>query len=88
MTTSALDGIAGLGETRRKRLVKELGGVNAVKRASLEQLQALTWLPDAVAAAIHERFRGDVTAGHRRHRRSTCPVSITVAEPVELEVEP
>ena len=33
MTASALDGIAGLGETRKKRLVKELGGVNAVKRA-------------------------------------------------------
>ncbi|MEZ5179042.1 MAG: excinuclease ABC subunit UvrC [Acidimicrobiales bacterium] len=34
MTTSALDGIPGLGETRKKRLAKELGGVNAVKQAS------------------------------------------------------
>ena len=53
MTTSALDGIPGLGETRRKRLVKELGGVKAVKQASLEDLQALSWLPDAVAQAVH-----------------------------------
>ena len=31
MTTSVLDDIAGLGEVRRKRLIKELGGVSAVR---------------------------------------------------------
>ena len=36
MTSSVLDGIPGLGETRKKRLVKELGGVNAVKAADLD----------------------------------------------------
>ena len=56
MTTSALDGIAGLGETRKKRLVKELGGVNAIKQAALADLQELTWLPDNVAAAVHAKF--------------------------------
>jgi excinuclease ABC subunit C len=56
MTTSALDDIPGLGPTRRKRLLKELGGVRAVKAASLEQLQALSWLPDSVARAVHEKF--------------------------------
>jgi excinuclease ABC subunit C len=56
MTTSVLDGIPGLGEVRKKRLTKELGGVNAVKRASLEELQALPWLPDAVAQAVHDRI--------------------------------
>ena len=53
MTRSSLDGIAGLGPTRRKRLVKELGGVNAVKRASLDELTALSWLPDQVAQAVY-----------------------------------
>jgi excinuclease ABC subunit C len=56
MTSSALDGIPGLGETRRKRLVKELGGVNAVKRAGLDELRALPWLPDTVAKAVHAKF--------------------------------
>jgi len=55
MTTSVLDGITGLGEVRRKRLVKELGGVTAVKNASLEQLKALSWLPDPVAEAIYAK---------------------------------
>ncbi|CAN5672118.1 excinuclease ABC subunit UvrC [soil metagenome] len=58
MTTSVLDGIPGLGETRKKRLTKELGGVGAVKQASLESLQALTWLPDAVAVAVYEKVHG------------------------------
>ena len=59
MTTSALDGIPGLGEVRRKKLVKELGGVNAVKRADLDQLKTLSFLPDAVAEAIHAKFHDD-----------------------------
>ncbi|MGH9154784.1 MAG: excinuclease ABC subunit UvrC [Acidimicrobiales bacterium] len=58
MTTSVLDGITGLGPTRRARLVKELGGVAAVKSASLSQLQALAWLPDAVARAVHDKIHG------------------------------
>ncbi len=53
MTKSALDGIPGLGPTRKKRLAKELGGVNAVKRAELETLTALSWLPDEVAENVY-----------------------------------
>ncbi len=58
MTTSVLDGIAGLGPTRRDRLVKEFGGVRAVQRASLDDLLALSWLPDAVATAVHDKVTG------------------------------
>ncbi len=58
MTTSVLDGIPGLGEVRRKRLVKELGGVRAVKQASLEELSALPWLPASVAEAVHHKIHG------------------------------
>jgi excinuclease UvrABC nuclease subunit len=43
---------------RRKRLVKDLGGVRAVKEASLDQLRGLPWLPDAVADAVHEKIHG------------------------------
>jgi excinuclease ABC subunit C len=52
MTGSVLDGIIGLGPARRKRLVSAFGGVRAVQRASLDQLQALSWLPDEVAEAV------------------------------------
>ena len=58
MTHSALDGIAGLGPTRRKRLVKEMGGVRAVQAASLAELTGFSWLPDEVAKAVHDHVRG------------------------------
>jgi excinuclease ABC subunit C len=57
MTRSILDDIPGLGPARKARLVKELGGVNAVRGATLEQLQALSWLPDSVAGAVYDGVR-------------------------------
>ena len=53
MTGSVLEDIPGLGPARRKRLVKEMGGVRAVQRAGLPDLQKLSWLPDAVAEAVY-----------------------------------
>ncbi|MEY2571261.1 MAG: excinuclease subunit [Acidimicrobiaceae bacterium] len=55
MTTSVLDDVPGLGPTRKKRLVKELGSVKAVRDASLDELKGLSWLPDAVAEAVYEK---------------------------------
>jgi excinuclease ABC subunit C len=57
MTKSVLDGIPGLGPARKARLVKELGGVNAVRTAPLESLMGLSWLPEAVAVAVYEGVR-------------------------------
>ncbi|MFP5316745.1 MAG: excinuclease ABC subunit UvrC [Acidimicrobiia bacterium] len=54
MTRSALDDVPGLGPVRRKRLVKELGGMAALKSAPVETLLALPWLPDAVGQAVYD----------------------------------
>ena len=56
-----LSDLAGLGDTRKKRLSKELGGVTAVKKATREELAALSWLPDAVAEAVYHKLHGDET---------------------------
>ena len=56
MTASSLDGIRGLGEARKKQLVKAVGGVNAVKRAELDELMALSFLPNAVGQAVYDKF--------------------------------
>ena len=56
MTTSVLDEVPGLGPVRRRRLIKELGGVTAVKRAELDQLQSLAWLPATVAQAVYDKI--------------------------------
>jgi excinuclease ABC subunit C len=57
MTKSVLDGIPGLGPARKARLVKELGGVTAVRSAPLEELLALPWLPEAVGIAVFDGVR-------------------------------
>ena len=54
MTRSVLDDVPGLGPVRKKRLVKELGGMAQVKAAPLEALLALPWLPEAVGRAVYE----------------------------------
>ena len=61
MTTGALSGIEGLGEARQKRLVKVFGSVSEVKKASLDDLLAVSWLPRAVAEAVHRKFNDDRT---------------------------
>lgn len=57
MTASVLDGIAGLGPKRKERLIKELGGIRAVKVAELQEFTSLTWLPHDVAQAVYEKLR-------------------------------
>ncbi len=58
MTKSVLDDIPGLGPTRKKRLTDEFGGVAKVRKAELAELQALSWLPDAVAEAVYAKTHG------------------------------
>jgi excinuclease ABC subunit C len=65
MTRSALDGIAGLGETRKKRLLKHFGSVKRIREASLEELEAVPTLPKKVAAAVHEALHNPAANGRR-----------------------
>jgi excinuclease ABC subunit C len=66
MTRSVLDDITGLGPVRKKRLVKELGGVGAVKQASLDTLKELPWLPDTVAEAVYEKVHSPAAGARAR----------------------
>lgn len=56
MTASVLDAIPGLGESRRQRLLDELGGLSGVRAATNERLRELTWLPDKVADAVFSQL--------------------------------
>ena len=56
MTTSVLDGVTGLGPTRKKRLLKEFGSVKKIRALSEEELLAVPWLPDAVGRRIYDRL--------------------------------
>ncbi len=56
MTKTVLEGVPGLGPGRRARLLRELGSVKAARQAPLEELRALSWLPDTVADAVYEHL--------------------------------
>jgi excinuclease ABC subunit C len=68
MTRSVLDEVPGLGPTRKRRLLAELGGIRAVKAASLDELLALTWLPDGVARATHAALHAPSSPSPRSSR--------------------
>lgn len=67
MTASVLDDVAGLGPTRRARLLKEIGGMKKLRAATPAQLRAYSWLPDQVADGVWSAIHGTVPAeGARR----------------------
>ena len=54
MTQSALDHIAGLGEVRRKRLLRHFGSLKRIRAASLDDLYEVKGVPKTVAEAVYE----------------------------------
>ncbi len=56
MTASVLDGVPGLGQRRRIRLLEQFGGMSGLRNASREELLAVSWLPSSVGAAVHARL--------------------------------
>lgn len=55
--TSSLDTIPGVGEKRRKALLRHFGSVKKIKQASLAELLAMPGLPEPVARRIHHHFQ-------------------------------
>ena len=54
---SDLESIAGIGPAMRKSLLQVFGGVEGLKNASLDQLQAVKGIRKAAAVALHSYFR-------------------------------
>ncbi len=59
MTASALDGVRGLGDTRRKALVTHFGSVARLREASVEEITAVPGIGQATARAVLEALRDD-----------------------------
>ena len=62
MTTSALDGIPGLGESRRKALLAHFGSVKRVRAASAQELTAVSGIGPALAERIAAELRASPPA--------------------------
>jgi len=55
MKDSFLDGVNGLGPSRKARLIREFGNINKIRQATLEDLLELTWLPEGVAKSVYQK---------------------------------
>jgi excinuclease ABC subunit C len=56
---SVLEEIPGVGEQRRKALLRHFGSLKKIREASLEDLEAMPGLPKPLARRIHEAFQGE-----------------------------
>jgi excinuclease ABC subunit C len=59
MITSALDEVPGLGEVRRKALLRQFGSVKKLSAASLEEIAAVPGMGPRTAAAVLAALHGD-----------------------------
>ena len=73
MTTSALDGIAGLGAVRRKALLARFGSVKRLREASAEQIQEVPGIGAVLAATIE-------VALHHPANQTESGVNVTTGE--------
>ena len=60
MTESVLDGIPGLGEKRKNRLLEEYGSLKRVKESTLQELNEIKWLPKKVASEVARKLDLDL----------------------------
>jgi len=62
MTASALDGIPGLGEVRRKALLRHFGSVKRLRAASPEEIREVGGIGPALAVTVAEHLAGGSSA--------------------------
>jgi excinuclease ABC subunit C len=73
MTASALDDIRGLGESRRKALLRHFGSVKRVREASVEEIRQVPGIGTALAVTIHVALHDPAT-------QSASAVNMTTGE--------
>lgn len=54
---STLDEIAGIGKSRKNKLLKHFGSLKKIKQATLEELQKTPQIPESLAARIYHYFQ-------------------------------
>jgi excinuclease ABC subunit C len=57
MVATTLEGVEGLGPVRRERLLTQFGSLDVLRSATLEELDALAWLPNDVATRLYDHLQ-------------------------------
>jgi excinuclease ABC subunit C len=78
MTLSALDGVPGLGESKRKALVTHFGSIKGVKAATAEELTAAKGIGPSLATAIVAHFSSEEASGE-----AVPAINMTTGEIIE-----
>jgi excinuclease ABC subunit C len=63
MTRSVLDGIPGVGETRRRQLVRHFGSARKAAQASLEELEQVPGVGPQLAKVVYDHLHGAAAGG-------------------------
>ncbi|MFL6219543.1 MAG: excinuclease ABC subunit UvrC, partial [Actinomycetes bacterium] len=72
MTRSVLDGIPGVGETRRRQLVRHFGSARRAAQASLEELEQVPGLGPQLAKVVYDHLHGG-GSGRLKERGGSPP---------------
>ena len=59
MTTSALDGIPGLGQSRKSALLKHFGSLKRLRQASIDDISGVPGIGTHTAALVHSALAGE-----------------------------
>ena len=57
MTASVLDEVPGVGEGRKRALLKAFGSMRGLRKAALEEIEAVPGIPARVAADVYGTLR-------------------------------
>jgi excinuclease ABC subunit C len=68
MTRSVLDGIPGVGETRRRQLVRHFGSARKAAQASLEELAQVPGVGPQLAKVVYDHLHGAAGGAKERSR--------------------
>jgi excinuclease ABC subunit C len=75
MTRSVLDGIPGVGESRRKQLVRHFGSARRAAKATIEELEEVPGLGPQLAKVIYDHLHGVGGSGELKEPKAVAPRS-------------
>jgi excinuclease ABC subunit C len=75
MTRSVLDGIPGVGESRRKQLVRHFGSARRAAKATIEELEEVPGLGPQLAKVIYDHLHGMGGSGGLEEPKAVAPPS-------------
>ncbi len=84
MTASALDGVSGLGQTRRTALVKHFGSLTALRQADVEQIAGVPGIGRMTAQSVHDALHRPPGPAAAAHSGDTDPHVV----PAMVDTEP